>query len=151
MTNRAITHIVDEDSNPVALVPLGRKGEKGTAIILDEDLALLESLGLSMRWNRHTRTGIVVAPTSASSGGSVQVARVLLDLGPGQNIRYRNGDPTDLRRDNLEIKPEGNAIRRDRDYLTPKEKRKAWGPPVEHVFAFGSKPIFSSLLAALPR
>src|SRR5690606_15531058 len=99
------------------------------------------------------------APTSASSGGSVQVARVLLDLGPGQNIHYRNGDPTDLRRDNLEINPEGNAIRRDRDYLTPPEKRKAWGPPVEHVFEARPKVArranivgaIETLLAALPR
>jgi hypothetical protein len=135
--NRVILHTVDEGGLRVALVPLGRKGEKGSAIILEDDLAYLESLGLSMRWNRNSGSGVVVAPAGGSTGGSVQVSRVLLDLGPGQNVRYRNGDPTDLRRENLDINPEGYAVRRDRDLLTPKEKRKAWGPPVEHEYLVG--------------
>jgi len=131
---RVIVHTIDGDGHRVALVPLGRAGEKGTAVVLEDDLALLESLGLSMRWNRNRGTGVVVAPAGGSSGGCVQVSRVLLDLGPGENARYVNGDPTDLRRQNLDINPEGYAIRRDRDYLTPKEKRKAWGPAIRHEY-----------------
>jgi hypothetical protein len=134
MTERTIRHTIDGGGLRVALVPLGRTGEKGTAVILDDDLALLESLGLSMRWNRNRGTGVVVAPASGSSGGSVQVARVLLDLGPGENVRYRNGDPTDLRRGNLEVNPDGYAVRRDRDFLTPKESRKCWGPAIQHEY-----------------
>ena len=131
---RVIVHTKDQGGQCVAVVPLGRNGEKGTAVILDDDLALLESLGLSMRWNRNRSSGVVVAPAGGSSGGSVQVSRVLLDLGPGENVRYRNGDPTDLRRQNLETNPEGYAVRRDRDFLTPKERRKAWGPAIQHEY-----------------
>lgn len=131
---RVIVHTTDGDGHRVALVPLGRTGTKGIAVILEDDLSLLESLGLSLRWNRNHSSGVVVAPAGGSSGGSVQVSRVLLDLGPGENVRYVNGDPTDLRRHNLDINPEGYAIRRDRDFLTPKEKRKAWGPAIQHEY-----------------
>lgn len=134
MSDRAIKHTLDGGGRKVALVPLGRKGEKGNAIICDEDLTLLEDLGLSLRWNRNTLTGIVVAAAGHSSGGNVQVSRVLMNCGPGENIRYVSGDPTDLRRDNLEINPDGYAVRRDRDYLTPKESRRAWGPAIEHEY-----------------
>ena len=73
---RVIVHTIDGDGHRVALVPLGRTGEKGTAVILEDDLALLESLGLSMRWNRNRGTGVVVAPAGGSSGGCVQVSRM---------------------------------------------------------------------------
>lgn len=133
MNDRAIRH-VEGDARRVALVPLGPHGRKGVAIVDGEDLSLLDSLGLSMRWNRHAGTGIVIAPAGNSSGNSVQVSRVILDCGTGENVRYRNGDPTDLRRQNLEINPEGYAIRRDRDFLTPKATKRSWGPEIEHVY-----------------
>lgn len=132
--SRVIKHVTDDQGRAVALVPLGRLGEKGTAVIDDDDLIELTALGLSLRWNRHAGTGVVFAPASGSSGGNVQVARVLLDLGPGENVRYLSGDPTDLRRNNLAVNPEGNAVRRDRDYLTPADRRRQWGPAVEHDY-----------------
>lgn len=127
---RTIIH-VDHDGRELALVPLGRWGTKGHAVIYADDLAMLEGLGLSLVWNRNSLSGTVFAPAPRASGGNVQVARVLLDLGEGHIVRYLNGDPTDLRRENLCVS-DGNAIRRDRDFLTPKDRRRAWGPPVEH-------------------
>lgn len=130
---RTIDHVT-HDGQDLALVPLGRFASKGHAVISADDLAMLEDLGLSLVWNRNALNGCVFAPAARASGGNVQVARVLLDLGEGQMVRYLNGDPTDLRWDNLAI-VEGNAVRRDRDFLTPRDQRRAWGPPVTHRFA----------------
>lgn len=127
---RTIDH-VDQNGQKLALVPLGRFGSKGYAVIESADLIMLEALGLSLAWNRNQLTGTVFAPAVKASGGNVQVARVLLDLGPGQIVRYENGDPTDLRRQNLSV-VDGNAIRRDRVYLTPRSQRRRWGPAIEH-------------------
>ena len=134
--NRVIRHTIDEGGHQVALVPLGREGEKGVAIVDEDDLTMLDSLGLSMKWNRNHGTGVVIAPARRSSGSNVQVARVIVDAGPGENVHYRNGDPTDLRRENIEINRFGYAVRRDRDFLTPKERRRSWGPPVEHQWEY---------------
>jgi len=105
-SSRSILHTTDGGGRKVALVPLGRKADRGNAIIDDADLTLLEALGLSLRWNRHSVTGVVFAPAGHGSGGNVQVARVLLDCGPGENVSYLNGDPTvRVRRDD-----KGNAV-----------------------------------------
>lgn len=138
-TNRIIRHTIDEGGQPVALVPLGREGEKGLALVDEDDLEMLTAIGLSLKWNRNLPTGVVIAPARRSSGCNVQVSRVILDCGPGENVRYRNGDPTDLRRENLEINRAGYAVRRDRDFLTPKDNRRTWGPAVEHEWTYDPK------------
>lgn len=133
LSGRCLYHGRDESGELVAYVGLGRKGEKGHAILYEEDLDLLLSLGLSLRWNRLSKGGTITCPASQTS---VQVARVLLDAGPGQNIHYRNGDPTDLRRRNLAINEAGFATRRDRDLLTPLNRKKNWGmqQPILHYY-----------------
>lgn len=129
-----MTRTIQHTQEGVSFVPIGQFARKGLAVIDTADLVLLEELGLSMAWNRHAQTGYVFAPAANASGGSVQVARVLLDCGPGENVSYENGDPTDLRRSNLSVNPDGNATRRDRDYLTPKAERKRWGQQVQHEY-----------------
>lgn len=129
---------MQEGGRKVAFVPLGRSGAKGSAVIYEADLLLLQELGLSLSWNRNPTSGVVVAPAKLASGDRIQVARVLLDLGAGQNVRYLNGDPTDLRRSNLEVNQEGWAIRRDRDFITPKGKGKQWGI-VQHEYRYNTK------------
>lgn len=139
---RTVIHTLDEAGRKVCLVPLGRNGEKGSAIIEETDLTLLvDELGLSLRWNRIAKTGAVVAPAGNASGGNIQASRALLDLGPGENVRYLNSDPTDLRRSNLAVNYDGWATRRDRDFLTPKDRRKKWGPDPEHIFQVNNKQV----------
>lgn len=118
MSDRTIRHTIDEGGRKVAFVPLGRGGSKGIATIAEEDLALLQELGLSLSWNRMHSTGVVTAPTRKAPNSYVQVSRVLLDVGPGENVRYLDRDPTNLLRSNLEVNPQGWAIRRDRDFLS---------------------------------
>jgi hypothetical protein len=130
---RTINHVM-HNGLELALVPLGRFAAKGHALIYADDLVMLDALGLSLVWNRNRLNGTVFAPASRASGGNVQVARVLLDLGEGRIVRYRNGNPTDLRRENLQV-CDGNAVRRDREFLTPKQDRRPWGPPIEHSYA----------------
>lgn len=139
---RTVIHTLDEAGRKVCLVPLGRNGEKGSAIIEEKDLSfLVDELGLSLRWNRIAKTGAVVAPAGNASGSKVLVSRVLLNLGPGENVRYLNSDPTDLRRFNLAVNYDGWATRRDRDFVTPKDHRKKWGPELEHIFQVNNKQV----------
>lgn len=130
---KVILHTVDGGGDKVAFVPLGRNGSKGFAVVDEADLKMLQELGLSLSWNRNPTTGVVVAPAARASGSRVLVSRVILDCGPGQNVRYLDGDPTNLRRSNLEVNPNGYAIRRDRDFITPKGKSQQWGI-IEHVY-----------------
>lgn len=58
LTKRVIEHFTPPDGRPVAFVPLGLAGEKGLAVIFEDDLEMMVGLGLSLKWNRHHRTGI---------------------------------------------------------------------------------------------
>lgn len=133
---RIIRHTIDEVGRKLSLVALGRGGSKGIATIAEEDLALLQELGLSLSWNRMHSTGVVIAPAKKASNSFVQVARVLLDLGPGENVVYLDRDPTNLLRSNLDVNTNGWAIRRDRDFLSPDTTK--WGK-VEHVWTYDNQ------------
>jgi hypothetical protein len=113
------------------LVPLSG-GRGGWAVVNEDDLALLESVGLSLRWTRDISSGAVSAPASASPNRHVSVSRVLLDAGEGEAVRFLNGDPTDLRRENL-LLVDGSGTRRDRDYLSKRPRK--WGSDVQHEWA----------------
>ena len=97
------------------MVPLGRKGAIEAAI-WEDDYNFVRSLGLSGNWtkllNKH-----VVATAPKASGNHVLVARVLLDAKAGQSIRYFDGNPLNLRRENLQLIARAGSIRRDRDFL----------------------------------
>ncbi len=46
------------------------------------------------------------------------VGRILTDAKAGQQVRYLDGNPLNLRRENLIIKQGGFSLRNDREYLT---------------------------------
>lgn len=48
--NRTIVHMETQSGRKVAFVPLGRSGAKGSAVIYEDDLLLLQELGLSLSW-----------------------------------------------------------------------------------------------------
>lgn len=96
----------------IAIVPLSRNGKSQATIDL-EDYELLMSLGVSPNWQ--CAGGSVVARTPK---GPMLVGRILTDAKAGQQVRYLDGNPLNLRRENLIIKQGGFSLRNDREYLT---------------------------------
>lgn len=93
------------------LVQLGRSEHQ--AVIEPEAFSFLKMLGLSPNWNC-TKARYVTAKADCKN---VLVARILLDAKAGQEVRYRDGNPLNLTRANLELKASRKSIRRDRDLI----------------------------------
>lgn len=105
----------DPDGREIVTVPLHGKGE---ATLYEKDFRFLLQLGLSTAWNK-LPNGYVTASCYCAPGRSVQVARVLLNAGPQQRVRYIDGDLTNLRSGNLILLSGGSATRWDRDFVKP--------------------------------
>lgn len=103
----------------VVVVRAGKRNPQ-EVFIWREDLELLNSLGLSSSWSC-LPSGYVMACASRASGNHVMVARVLLDCHAGQGVRYRDGNPRNLRRENLKKTHGSHSCRRDRDYIKGNE------------------------------
>tara|TARA_R110002074_G_scaffold132734_2_gene276218 strand:+ start:2127 stop:2558 length:432 start_codon:yes stop_codon:yes gene_type:complete len=92
-----------KDGAQVVFVPLANG--KGIARLLPDDFALLTASNFTMTWsfNSSGRIGksYVRAYQANASGTNVTVARVIARALPRQCIYYRDGDPTNLRADNL--------------------------------------------------
>jgi hypothetical protein len=118
MKTVTVRHTYDEDGQDIILVPLARGGE---ATLYQTDFNALLDLGISLSWNR-LPNGYVVAPAAKAPGNSIQVARVIVDAGPGERLKYVNGDLTDLRSKNLCLLSAKGATRRDRDLISDKPR-----------------------------
>lgn len=103
-------------------VPLGKYGQKGHALVDRDDWEFLQKLGVSTAWNLSTY-GTVIAGAARAPGRNVRIGRVLLDLGAGKVVKYRDGDPKNLTRDNLYVE-DGSATVRDRLFLTPSHEQR---------------------------
>lgn len=95
----------------IVKVPLSRDGKQEATISL-EDYQELISLGMFQNWA--LRGGVV----GACGPGNVRVivSRVLLDAKPGQTVEYKDGDKSNLLRENLSLR-EGYSVHHDRDLL----------------------------------
>lgn len=107
----------------VIAIPLGPNGSKGVAHIERDDWMFLLKLGLSPNWYL-SPSGHPTVAAHRAKGGRVTVSRVLLDAGPRQTVRFVDGNPRNLRRENLQLCDNGSATRRDRDFLTPENLRR---------------------------
>ncbi len=98
----------------VVHVPLANANEP--AIIDSDAFDKLTAAGVSLCWTLNTagdrQHRYVRAPASGVTGGLVTVARIVMDAGPGQIVRYRDGDPLNLTRSNLYL-TSGSAKRTD--------------------------------------
>ncbi len=112
----------ETEHRELALVPLDNEGRNHAVMYKEDYVYLTELLGLSCTWRMHPN-GYVMAPAYLAKGGSVTVARVLMDTGAGETIRYMDGDKLNLRRDNLYVIEGGNSTRRDRDCLRRPKRR----------------------------
>ncbi len=108
----------EENGKTVYWIPLGKS--RKYAPIYQEDYELLRELGIGKTWNDGLYS-YVSAYCPNIPGSRVIVARVLLNAGEGQTVRYLDGDRTNLRRENLILMKDSRAKRRDRDYLDKKE------------------------------
>ena len=115
MKQRAI-EIIEEEGKRLCRVPLGPRAERH-AEIWEKDWNFLLKLGCPGNWN-HINNNYVTACAPKASGNHVLVARVLLDAGPGESVIYRDGNPLNLRRENLTLVESAKGSRRDREYLS---------------------------------
>ncbi len=92
---------VENDSKGVALaiVPLGPYGMRGNAIIEEIYFDALISMGVSSNWN--TTNGNVIA--KGINSRNVSIARIITGAIAGQRVKYLDGNPLNLRRENLSL------------------------------------------------
>ena len=112
---RRIRDLVSPEGTPIKAISLPGGETPNEAVVDLDDFSFLMKLGLSVA--RRIGSGYVVAPSSKSPSGYVSVARVLTDAGPGQIVRYLDGDRFNLRRSNLALE-DGHGRRATRDLVT---------------------------------
>lgn len=119
MTNNTRTPVrtVNQSGREIVRVPLAKN--MGTAVLDAPDFERLMALGLSPHWylNGTNKHGYVRAGLN-TRGNGVGVARVILGLGAGRIVKYRDGDSKNLMRSNLVV-AKGAAKRTDTMLLNP--------------------------------
>jgi hypothetical protein len=113
--------IVEEGTRLLARVPLG--GEPGLyAEMWKDDYDFLVKLGLSPNWAcyRSKNAFYVTAAAVDTPSNRVLVARVLVDADAGQVVRYADGNPLNMRRENLRLVASAKAKSRARNFIRSK-------------------------------
>lgn len=108
LQNRNIRIAVDaETGKPLAFVPLGSWGgaKQKEAILFLEDYERLINNGLSGNWSCHSGSYVAVTIYDKETRATrkVLINRVLMGAKVGERVRYKNGNPLDLRRSNLQL------------------------------------------------
>jgi hypothetical protein len=107
-----------ENGTRIVQVPLDDKGRK-YAIVDELMFQDLIDLGLSPIWrakNDRNRDRVVI--WNRTTNQDTAIARVLMDAGRRQSVVHANGDPLDLRTNNL-VLGAGKGTRRDREDIKP--------------------------------
>lgn len=97
----ALDPVPPVDEGAIARLPIGGKHGAGREIIVDrDDLPKLEPYS----WYAHLspKAGRVYARARVN-GHRVRAAHLIVPVGPGERVVYRNGDSLDLRRCNLRV------------------------------------------------
>lgn len=84
----------------IAYVPLGKDGKHGEARIFLEDYQWLIEKGISPNWFAQAPKNFVAVYVGHIAKA---VSRILLDLPRNQIVKHKDGDLTNLLRDNLEV------------------------------------------------
>lgn len=113
MTKRmpAIERACDNDGRAIVLVPLANYPVP--AKLFEADFDALRAAGLTDHWTfNNTGNGhaYVRAGHYSSPGKLITVARVIEGAGPRVAVKYADGNPLNLRRDNLYL-GRGNAAK----------------------------------------
>jgi hypothetical protein len=115
---RTIRHLTDENGNRIVQVPLDDEGMK-YAIVDEVVFQDLVDLGLSPIWrvkNDRNRDRVVI--WNRTTNQDTAIARVIMDAGRRQAVVHANGDPLDLRTNNL-VLGSGKGTRKDREDIKP--------------------------------
>lgn len=104
---RPPTFTTDEGGQPVALVALAN----GRVAMIDvPDLDYLMESGVTLNWNFHDNgKGCAYVRAKGRDNGTVSIARFITEADKRQQVRYANGDRTDLRWANLRLESGGVA------------------------------------------
>jgi hypothetical protein len=94
-----IVNRVPRIEGAIAYVPLGKDGKHGEAKISLEDYQWLMEKGISPNWFAQAPKGFVGVYVGYVAKS---IARILLDLPRNLVIKHKDGDLTNLLRDNLE-------------------------------------------------
>ncbi len=105
-----------EDGRLLALVPLGRSSNVFAELWI-EDWDFLIKLGTPGNWTLMGHNRHVGVSSHRASGNKLSVARILKNAGPGETVQFADGNPHNLRNENLRLVKAGWACRRDRDLL----------------------------------
>src|SRR5689334_10295659 len=101
----------------IETVKIPLKGSGQRAELHKQDFDALMALGVSPNWLSTDTTNNQVK--TSHRGKYISIARLIMDAGKSQAVKYLDGDRTNLKRENLTIIP-GAAKSRDRDhYLAP--------------------------------
>ncbi len=104
--SRTPIHFLAEGRHCVR-VPLA--GDRGHAELYAEDMEALTTAGTSLRWSFNSSGNGYAYVKAATHNNMRTVARLLMQAGPGEQVDYLDGNPRNLRRDNLRTTRGGRA------------------------------------------
>jgi hypothetical protein len=125
MTTYEIRHI-NENGQNLVIVPLSNSNSK--IKLYEKDYDYLDSLGAGLPWKLYL--GYVAV---RNNDKDISIARLLALAAKGQKVSYADGNPLNLSRPNLVIKP-GAGRHRATDTLNIKEYKQN-RPQIIHVMA----------------
>lgn len=109
--------VVQENDKELCIVPLGPRQHK-VAMIYKEDYDFLMKLGVSQAWNTLNKGAYVYAASFERGKASpVMIGRILMNAKEGQHVKYLDGDPTNLRRENMRLRYRSDVKRHDREIV----------------------------------
>lgn len=99
--------------NDTVLIAAGITGvvlQDSTVVLVDsDDYDLLRARGWTARWTSRKVTGDNIYP-SINHGDKIRpIARIILEAGTDEKVRYRDGNQLNLTRSNLSLRAKGGA------------------------------------------
>jgi len=123
MQSRAIHLDTDEHGTEIVRVPLGREG-KEFATLCKDDYLDLRNQGLTGNFFKVDTRGYIACSNPRARGRFLLVARLIMDCGAGETVRFIKKDYSDLRRSNLMKLASGFSLTRARDFLKPRKEER---------------------------
>lgn len=121
---RTVRYSTDHDGESIVLIPLAN--QPASAKVLVAVFRAIIEAGYSDQWTFNDNgkgQAYVRCGDSRTRGNLATVARVIMEPPKGYQVRYRDGDRMNLRRDNLRLEKKVRA--RSKKYPNPEDDRPA--------------------------